>query len=69
MRHDPGLAASPRCAIYWKWKEGATKIELDDAKAALSELEADDLVVVQAKAPASANSSTTSGFAARVLDA
>ncbi len=40
-----------------------------DAKAALSELEADDLVVVQAKAPAGANSSTTSGFAARVLDA
>jgi len=48
---------------------GATKIEFDDAKAALSELEADDLVVVQAKAPAGANSSTTSGFAARVLDA
>ena len=48
---------------------GATKIEFDDAKAALSELEADDLVVVQAKAPADANSSTTSGFAARVLDA
>src|SRR5215217_3778397 len=69
MRHDPGLAASPGCAIYWKWKGGATKIELDDAKAALSELEADDLVVVQAKAPAGANSSTTSGFAARVLDA
>ena len=47
--------------------EGATKIVLDDAKAALSKLEADDLVV-QAKAPAGANSST-SGFAARVLDA
>ena len=45
---------------------GATKIEFDDAKAALSELEADDRVVVQAKAPADANSSTTSGFAARV---
>ncbi len=63
------MMQAPRCAIYWKWKEGATKIELDDAKAALSELEADDLVVVQAKAPAGANSSTTSGFAARVLDA
>ena len=49
-------------------KEGATEIELDDAKAALSELEADDLVV-HAKAPAGANSSTTSGFATRVLDA
>jgi hypothetical protein len=22
MRHDPGLEASPRCAIYWKWKGG-----------------------------------------------
>ncbi len=39
---------------------------LDDAKAALSELEADGLVV-QAKASAGANSSTISGFAARVL--
>jgi hypothetical protein len=31
---------------------GATEIEFDDAKAALSELEADDLVVVRAKTPA-----------------
>ena len=68
MRHAPGLEASPGGAVYWEWKEGATKVGLDDAKAALWELEADDLVV-QAKAPAGANSSATSGFAARVLGA
>ena len=45
--------------------ERATKIEFDDAKVALLEFEAD----VQAKAPAGANRSATSGFAARVLDA
>jgi hypothetical protein len=56
-------------ALYTGSGKGATKIELDDVKAALSELEADDLVVGLAKAPAGANSSTTSGFAARVLDA
>ena len=67
MRHDRGLEASPGCAVYWKWKGGATKIGLDDAKAALSEFEADGLVVAQSKAPARANSSTTNGFAARVL--
>ncbi len=68
MRHDGGLASSPPCAIYWRWRGGATKIDLDDAKAALSEPEAGDLVV-QDKAPAGANSSTTSAFAARGLDA
>ena len=52
MRHDRGLEASPRCAVYWKWKRGVTKVELDDAKA-----------------PAGATGSTTSCFAARVLDA
>ena len=45
---------------------GATKVELDDAKAVLSEREADDLVV-QTEAPAGANS-PTNDFAARVLD-
>jgi hypothetical protein len=61
------LKQAPGTLYIGSGKEGATKIVLDDAKAALSKLEADDLVV-QAKAPAGANSST-SGFAARVLDA
>jgi len=55
---DPGLEASLGCTIYWKWKEGATK----------TELKADNLAV-QAKAPAGANSSITSGFTARVPNA
>jgi hypothetical protein len=67
MRDDRGLEASPRCAVYWKWKGGVHQDSLDDAKVALSELEADGLVV-QAKAPARANSSTPNSFAARVLD-
>jgi hypothetical protein len=25
MRHDRGLASSPRCAVYWKWMEGASQ--------------------------------------------
>src|SRR5215211_9543802 len=25
MRHDRGLEASPRCAVYWKWKEEASQ--------------------------------------------
>ncbi len=64
-----GLKQAPGAPYTGSGKEGATKIELDGAKAALSELEADDPVVVQAKAPDGANCSTTSGFAARVLDA
>ena len=48
-------------------KEGATEIGFDDAKVSLSELQADGLVMVQAKAPSGANSSTASGFAARML--
>ncbi len=58
IRPDPGLEASPGFAIYWKWKEGATKIEF----------EADGLVA-QAKTLAGVNSSTTSGFAVRGLNA
>ena len=46
-------------------KEGAAKLGFDDAKVSLSELQADGLVMVQAKAPSGANSSTASGFAAR----
>ena len=49
-------------------KEGAAKLGFDDAKVSLSELQADGLVMVQAKAPSGANSSTASGFAARMLD-
>ena len=49
-------------------KEGATEIGFDDAKVSLSELQADGLVMVRAKAPARANSSTPNSFAARVLD-
>jgi hypothetical protein len=60
-----GLKQAPGALYIGSGKEGATKIGLD-AKAALSELEADDLVV-QAKAPAGATSSTASGFAARAL--
>ncbi len=43
---------------------GATKINLDEAKVSLAELEAGDTVVVQAKAPAGATS-----FAARIISA
>jgi len=42
----------------------ATKIKLDEAKAALSELETGDAVVVQAKAPAG-----TTSFSARIISA
>jgi len=64
------LKQAPGALYIEGGKEGTTKIELDDAKAALSELGADELlVVVQAKAPAGANGSATNGFAARVLDA
>ncbi|CAA9455188.1 MAG: hypothetical protein AVDCRST_MAG02-1502 [uncultured Rubrobacteraceae bacterium] len=62
------MKQAPGALYIGSGEEGATRIELDDARAILSELEADDLVMVKAKASAGANSSTTSDFAARVLD-
>ena len=45
MRHNRGLEASPRCAVYWEWKEGGYQLGAPRRQVALSDLQPGNLVL------------------------